>query len=232
MNASTDTSGPVRNSSTTTLFPELPNFLSSIISLTAAFASVKVFAMITPLPSANPSAFMTTGKCPLFSIYSIAFAGSLKVSYSAVGMPYFFIRFFEKTLLLSMIAALARGPNALIPLAINVSTMPSANGSSGATNTKSTAFSFENATIPSLSIALILIHSASFAIPPFPGAAYILSTFGLSFSFLIMACSLPPLPTTSILMANPPSMVEQANTRKCHCHVIFITGVNNIVVTD
>ena len=37
------------------------NFLSSMISLTQAFASSKVLQIKTPLPSANPSAFNTIG---------------------------------------------------------------------------------------------------------------------------------------------------------------------------
>ena len=42
--------------------------------------------------------------------------------------------------------------------------------SSGATKTKSMAFSLENATTFSISIAEIFTHSASKAIPPLPGA--------------------------------------------------------------
>ena len=61
VNESTDTSGPVRNSSITMLSPLLPNFLSRMISTTASFASSRVAAIITPLPSARPSAFMTVG---------------------------------------------------------------------------------------------------------------------------------------------------------------------------
>ena len=58
---STETSGPSRNSSMTILSPLLPNFLSSMISLTAASASDKSWAMMTPFPSARPSALTTVG---------------------------------------------------------------------------------------------------------------------------------------------------------------------------
>ena len=59
--ARTETSGPSRYSSITILSPLLPNLWSRIISTTAAFASARVFAMITPLPSARPSALTTVG---------------------------------------------------------------------------------------------------------------------------------------------------------------------------
>ena len=62
-------------------------------------------------------------------------------------MPYFFIRFFENTLLPSIIAAFLRGPNAGIPCAASASTMPRHSGSSGATMTKSTLFSAAQRTV-------------------------------------------------------------------------------------
>ena len=59
---STDTSGPVRYCSMTIRSPLLPNAPSSIMALTAACASDRVSAMMTPLPSASPSALITVGK--------------------------------------------------------------------------------------------------------------------------------------------------------------------------
>ena len=85
-------------------------------------------------------------------------------------MLYFFIRFFEKTLEASIIAAFALGPNARIPASSNASTIPAASGSSGATKTRSIAFSFANLTIFSLSITPMFTASASLEIPPLPGA--------------------------------------------------------------
>ena len=61
---STLTSGPVRNSSTTTWLPEAPNFLSSMISLMPSAACSSFSQISTPLPSASPSALMTTGYLP------------------------------------------------------------------------------------------------------------------------------------------------------------------------
>ena len=129
---STETSGPVRNSSTTILLPLSPNFPSSIIDLTASFASSLVSAMTTPFPRASPSALITTGIGQL-SRYSRAAAGSSNTSYAAVGMPYFFMRFLEKILLASITAAFLSGPKALMPSALRASTAPIARGSSGAT---------------------------------------------------------------------------------------------------
>ena len=61
VNANTDTSGPVINSSITICLPACPNAWSTINSLTAWTASSSVCAINTPLPSANPSAFNTVG---------------------------------------------------------------------------------------------------------------------------------------------------------------------------
>ena len=67
---------------------------------------------------------------------------------------------------------------------------------------KSILFVTANSTCFSISFASIFTHSASLAIPPFPGKAYILFTFAFSFIFLMMACSLPPLPITIMFIIN------------------------------
>lgn len=54
-----ENSGPVRNSSTTTL--PRPNLSSRSMSLNAASASDNVRATTTPFPAANPSYFSTAG---------------------------------------------------------------------------------------------------------------------------------------------------------------------------
>ena len=61
VNDSTDTSGPVKNSSITMWRPLSPKRPSRIIETTASFASSRLCAMMTPLPRASPSAFTTTG---------------------------------------------------------------------------------------------------------------------------------------------------------------------------
>ena len=195
----TETSRPVMNSSITISSPAEPNCLSIIRVLTPAFASSRSLQIRTPLPRARPSAFNTIG---IFAVsrYASAFSGSLKVSYAAVGMPYFFIRSFENALEPSRIAALALGPKARRPAASKASTAPAASGSSGATTVKSISCSFAKATSLSNSITPIFTHSATSAIPALPGAQYIFSTFGLFASFHAIACSLPPPPTIKIFI--------------------------------
>ena len=172
------------------------------MDLTAALASSRFCAIITPLPNAKPSALTTTGNSFLLSMYSTAFCALSKTSYSAVGMLYFFIRSFEKTLLASITAALAFGPKALMPAASNASTIPAASGSSGATNARSMLLSFANCTIFSLSITGISTQILSREIPPLPGAVYSFVTCGLSSSFFTSACSLPPEPIIKIFISN------------------------------
>ena len=182
------------NSSITIRFPAVPNCLSSIMDLTPSFASSRVLQINTPLPRASPSAFNTIGKSAVSRYFSAASALS-KVSYAAVGILYFFIRSLEKAFEPSKIAAFLRGPKARSPSASRASTRPPTNGSSIPTIVRSIACSFANATSLSNSIAPIGTHSAICPIPAFPGAQYILSTFGLFATLVAIACSLPPLPT-------------------------------------
>ena len=99
-----------------------------------------------------------------------------------------------------MIAAALLGPKVLMPTALSASTAPSTNGSSGATTAKSILFSTANSTIFSMSFAPISTQVASAAIPPLPGSAKICSTVLFSLIFLMIACSLPPPPTTNTLI--------------------------------
>ena len=131
---------------------------------------MSVSAIITPLPSARPSALITIGAwCS--SIYALAFAASSKTSYFAVGMLKFLIRSFENALLPSIIAALLLGPKHGIPFPSSSSTMPSTSGSSGATIAKSIFSLMAKSLTASISVALMSTHTASFAMPPFPGRA-------------------------------------------------------------
>ena len=193
------------NSSMTIVLPDAPNFLSSMISLTPAFASSRFSQIKTPFPSARPSAFKTIGNFAC-SRYAIAAFGSVKFSYAAVGILYFFIRSLENALEPSKIAAFFFGPNTRSPSASKTSTIPPTSGSSIPMIVKSISFSFANATSLSNSMAPIGTHSASAAIPAFPGAQYILSTRGLFATLVTMACSLPPLPTTNTFISVSPSI--------------------------
>ena len=119
----------------TTVFPEAPNLPPTIISSTASSASSRLRQMSTPFPRARPSALTTMGQRWFRVRYSLAAETSVKVSYSAVGIWYFFIRSLENALLASIRAAAAVGPKAGIPLSVSRSTNPMARGSSGATTT-------------------------------------------------------------------------------------------------
>ena len=184
------------------LLPLSPKILSSIMERTAFLASSLVAAIITPFPSASPSALITVGTGQV-SMYLSALSISPNTSYSAVGIPYFFIRFLEKTLLPSIIAASLEGPKQGTPILRRASAMPRTSGSSGVTTQKSMPCVFANSTAEGISVAEILTHSASFAMPPLPGKAYILVIFLFSLSFFITACSRPPPPITIMFIFSP-----------------------------
>ena len=226
--ARTETSGPVKNSSMTTQLPLSPKTLSSIMARTPARASSRVWAMMTPLPRARPSAFTTVGRGAV-SKYASAASSSVKLSYAAVGMPYLRIRSFEKTLLPSRIAARLLGPKQAMPRASSASTAPSTRGSSGATTAKSTSLSTANATMPAMSVAAMSTQVASRAIPPLPGSAYSVVTSGFLARALTRACSRPPPPTTMTFIGAL-LVVEQADAVEGHRHAVFVAGVNHVVV--
>ncbi len=87
--ASTEPSGPVRNSSTTTWFPDAPKILSSMMECSAAAASCSFWAMITPFAQSQTVRFDHRGYFPCFLMYPRASPASVNTSYSAVGIPYF-----------------------------------------------------------------------------------------------------------------------------------------------
>ncbi len=166
---STDTSLPVINSSMTILSPAVPNCLSNISVLTPSFASSNVLQIRTPFPSARPSAFNTVG-IGAVSRYASASSALVKVSYAAVGMWYFFIKSLENALEPSRMAAFFLGPNTRRPAVSKASTTPPTSGSSIPMTVRSISFSFANATSLSNSMAPMGTHSASSAMPAFPGA--------------------------------------------------------------
>ena len=99
--------------------------------------------MMTPLPAAIPSALTTKGIW-LRAINFLASSGWLKRLYFALGISYFEQRSFINPLEPSNWAALALGPNALMPAFFSLSTRPATNGASGPTTTKSIFSSLEN----------------------------------------------------------------------------------------
>ena len=170
VNERTVTSGPVKHSSIKILSPLFPKALFFIHEIIASLASLKFSATVTPLPLARPSAFITIGQSESAACDNAPSMLS-KILYLAVGILYFVINSFAKILLLSISAAFLSGPKHFTPSASRASTAPIAKGSSGATTAKSIAFSRANSTMPSISSAEILTHSANSEIPPFPGSA-------------------------------------------------------------
>src|SRR5438034_6427031 len=59
-------------------------------------------------------------------------------------------------------------------------------------------------------------HSASAAMPPFPGAHQIFSTRGLSLSFHTSACSRPPPPRTRTFILIPRRCLPPNDRRRSH----------------
>ncbi|CJR97360.1 Uncharacterised protein [Streptococcus pneumoniae] len=170
-----------------------PNFSSSRKSCRHAIASSSVIATVTPFPAASPSAFITIG-APFSCTYAFASSKDVNVSYSAVGMSYFFIKSLANCLLPSMIAAACDGPNTRRPAFSNSSTRPSIKGTSGPTMVRPTWFSFANETSPAWSLSSMFTSCAEASMPSFPGAANTFSTRLLCAAFHASVCSLPPLP--------------------------------------
>ena len=164
-----EASSPVRNSSITTFVPASPNAPRSIMERTASSPSSRERHMMTPLPAARPSAFTTKGGS-VSPILASACPMSVKTAYSPVGIPYFFIRFFEKVLLPSSSAAAFEGPKTRRPSFSKKSVIPSQRGCSGPTTVRSTDSFFTNSASELKSPTLIATHSAWRLIPAFPGA--------------------------------------------------------------
>ncbi len=186
--ACAENSFPCRNSSITTLAPDAPNTFSTIIFRNASSASSSVAAIVTPFPNASPSAFITIGN-NCCSTYFLASSKSSKVLKVAVGIPFSCINFFANPFEDSIRAAAFVGPKIFNPFAVNASTIPIASGSSEATTVISISFSSANCTSAGISVEAMGTFSATFPVPPFPGAIYSFSTRGDCESFHASACS-------------------------------------------
>ncbi len=156
--------------------------------------------MMTPLPSARPSALITIGNCSRSQNRS---ASSLRSNAPAcaVGIPCWRISSFAKILEDSIRAAALVGPKTRNPSATKRSTIPAASKSSGPTTDRSTRFSLAKRTSAARSFTEIATFSPISAVPALPGAQNIRSTPGDSFNFQASACSRPPPPMTRIFTA-------------------------------
>src|SRR5712692_3278878 len=103
----------------------------------------------------------------------------------------------------------------------NASVNPLTRGSSGPTMVRSGRTFSANATISPTSPASTATHSASAAMPPFPGTHQLFSTRGLCFNFHTSACSRPPPPSTRTFSRNPSSTTLSNDRRPswtCQLH--------------
>src|SRR6202011_3414167 len=198
--------------------PNRPCFISSSI---VDLAVVTSGAIITPLPSARPSALITTGNTRC-SQYCSAWLLLENVLASAVGIFAARINSLAKIFDDSRRAADLVGPKMRNFSDTKRSTTPRANGSSGPTTVRSTLFCFANRTKAGRSVAGIATLSANCAVPALPGAQNIRSTFADCLSFQASACSRPPLPVTRIFIVTihfRGSRVGCENFYNCRRHV-------------
>ena len=196
-------SSPSRNSSITTRASppfctapsDAPAAVSPSIQSIASCASLSVVATTTPLPAAKPSALITIGT-PFASTCACASAASVKLTYSAVGMPWRCMKSFAKAFELSSRAAAWVGPKMRKPRARNTSTMPPASGASGPTTVRAIFSAWAKSASASKSVSATLCSAGSAAVPALPGATNTLCTFSDVFNFHASACSRPPPPMT------------------------------------
>ena len=191
---------PVRHSSMRMRVPASPKHRPFIIESIAVFASAESCAMITPLPSASPSALTTRGN-RASSTKANAASHLENAAPRAVGILLFRINSFAKILEDSSRAADCEGPKTHRPSRSKRSTMPAASGSSGPTIVNSIRFSRAKRANTGRSFAAIGTFSPSSSVPAFPGAQKIRETPRDCPSFHTSACSRPPPPITRIFTA-------------------------------
>ena len=128
--ASTDSSGPVKPSSITSLRPASPKACPDRYSSTAFLASARDSVTTTPLPAARPSVLITNGGV-IRSRNASAASISVNDSCWAVGTPAATKRSFIQAFEPSKRAPSAPGPNTKFPAARSRSARPSTSGTSG-----------------------------------------------------------------------------------------------------
>src|SRR6185312_4915460 len=161
--ANRDTSGPARNSSTSTGCPS-PNTL-----LAWAAATARSSVTTTPLPAASPSSLTTYGEPHASSAGSIP-SRSLTATEAAVGTPADRITSLANALDPSIRAAAAVGPNAGIARPFSSSTAPLTSGTSGPMTTRSTSRASARSAIAAESPTSTGWVRANRDVPALPGA--------------------------------------------------------------
>src|SRR5215469_9997247 len=183
--ANSDTSGPSRNSSMTTV-PQ---------ARACRTASRRSPVTTTPLPAASPSAFTTWGG-PNASRAASTSAWVTHVRAAAVGTPAAAMTCLANDFDPSIIAAARPGPKQAMPAARTASATPATSGASGPMTTSSAPTLAARAVTLPWSAGATSWISAIVAIPGLPGAACRLVTPASRASARTRACSRPPEPMT------------------------------------
>src|SRR6476469_2130879 len=204
----TDTSGPSRNSSTTSR----PSGLARQ-ARACSTATSRESVTTTPLPAASPSS-LTTGGAPSASRAASTSSIVVHTWASAVGTSAQAMTSLAKDLLPSRRAASAEGPKTANPASRHTSATPATRGASGPTTTRSTRCSRATATTAFPSRMSTGTQRAVTSMPGLPGAAITASTPGSAATALTRACSRAPEPSTRTFTA--PSL-GCAETRQQAC---------------
>src|SRR6478672_1701232 len=184
----TETSGPSRNSSTTSR----PSGLSRQVRACSR-ATSRESVTTTPLPAASPSSLTTCGAPSASGAASTSLA---------------------KDLLPSSRAASAEGPKTANPASRHTSATPATSGASGPTTTRSTPCSRATAATAFPSRMSTGTQRAVTSMPGLPGAAMTASTSGSAAMALTRACSRAPEPSTRTFTA-PSLGCAEARQQAC-----------------
>src|SRR5690349_15560252 len=191
----TETSGPSRNSSTTT---RPPGFDRQARACSRATSRESVTT--TPLPAARPSSLTTCG-APRASSAASTSSVVVHTWASAVGTSAAAMTSLAKDLRPSSRAASAEGPKTANPASRHRSATPATRGASGPTTTRSTSCSRASAATATPSRMSTGTQSAVASMPGLPGAAITASTSGSAATALTSACSRAPEPRTRTFTA-------------------------------
>src|SRR5690349_4978501 len=186
----TETSGPSRNSSTTT---RPPGFDRQARACSRATSRESVTT--TPLPAARPSSLTTCG-APRASSAASTSSVVVHTWASAVGTSAAAMTSLAKDLRPSSRAASAEGPKTANPASRHTSATPATRGASGPTTTRSTSCSRASAATAAPSRMSTGTQRAVASMPGLPGAAITASTSGSAATALTSACSRAPEPRT------------------------------------
>src|SRR4051794_14751501 len=210
--ANSDTSGPSRNSSTSTAWP--------VPSTACPWASAAARSVVTrtPFPAARPSSLTTYGEPASASAVSSS-AGPPTGQERAVGTPAAAITCLAKALEPSIWAACADGPKQAIPASRTASAAPATRGISGPTTTRSACHSVASPATATASETSTGKGWAIIAVPALPGAQASAVTAGSDCRATHRACSRAPEPITRTRTA--PNLPRRSAARPARASTQF-----------